>query len=291
VSITTADIKYLRELTGAGVLDCKKALQETDGDIEQAVELLRKKGLAAASKKASREANEGLVSASINAGGQIGVIVEVNCETDFVARTDDFKNFVDALVRQVTTQPDDDNLENLLAAPFIDNGNLTVSEQLNETISKLGENIVIRRVARFDAASNGVLDSYIHTGGRVGVLVELSVGTIENGQVSELAHDIALQIAAAAPQYISEDDIPEEAAEAERNIYRAQIADDDKPDAIKERIVDGKLKKWYSQVTLMNQEYVKDSDLTVAQLLERQSKSLGSKIRVRRFARFELGLD
>jgi elongation factor Ts len=123
------------------------------------------------------------------------------------------------------------------------------------------------------------------------VLVELSVGTIENGQVSELAHDIALQIAAAAPQYISEDDIPEEAAEAERNIYRAQIADDDKPDAIKERIVDGKLKKWYSQVTLMNQEYVKDSDLTVAQLLERQSKSLGSKIRVRRFARFELGLD
>ena len=291
MSITTADIKYLRELTGAGVLDCKKALQETDGDIEQAVELLRKKGLAAASKKASREANEGLVNASISADGQIGVIVEVNCETDFVARTDDFKNFVDALVRQVTTQPDDDNLENLLTAPFIDNGNLTVSEQLNETISKLGENIVIRRVARFDAASNGVLDSYIHPGGRVGVLVELSVGTIENGQVSELAHDIALQIAAAAPQYISEDDIPEEAAEAERNIYRAQIADDDKPDAIKERIVDGKLKKWYSQVTLMNQEYVKDSDLTVAQLLDRQSKSLGSEIRVRRFARFELGLD
>jgi elongation factor Ts len=290
VSITTADIKHLRELTGAGILDCKKALQETDGDVDRAVELLRKKGLAVASKKASREANEGLVSASIGANGQVGTLVEVNCETDFVARTDDFKNFVDSLVRQVSEQADLDSVDSLLAAPYIDDTSTTVAEQLTETIAKLGENMVIRRIARFDSEAGSILDSYIHPGARVGVLVELSGGNGANGQLSDLAHDIALQIAAVAPQYITEDDIPEAAAEAERNIYRAQIATDNKPDDIKERIVAGKLKKWYSQVTLVDQEFVKDSDLTVGQLLKQKSVELGGDIKVRRFARFELGV-
>ncbi len=291
MSITTADIKHLRELTGAGVLDCKKALQETDGDIDKAVEFLRKKGLAAASKKASREANEGLVSAQVSADGKVGVMVEVNCETDFVARTEDFKSFVDALVRQVSEQSDIDSAETLLAAPYIDNSKQTVAEQLTDTIAKLGENMIVRQVARFNLEGDGLLDSYIHLGSRVGVLVEVAGGSVDNDQFVQLAHDIALQIAAVAPRYISEDNIPADVIEAEKNIYRAQLAEDKKPDDIKERIVEGKLNKWYSEVALLNQEFVKENKLTIAQLLKQHSKDLGNDIKIRRFARFELGVS
>jgi len=291
VAISTEDIKLLRESTGAGVLDCKKALQETDGDIDQAIEFLRKKGLAAASKKASREANDGLVSAHISADSKIGVLVEVNCETDFVARTEDFQNFVAALVQQVATQPDVANVEALLAAPFIKNNSKTVAEQLTETIAKLGENVVVRRIARFDLRGDGLLDSYIHTGGRVGVLVDVAGGSPDNNKFARLVHDVALQIAAASPRYVSPEDVPAEAIEAEKNIYRAQLAEDKKPDNIKERIIDGKLKKWYGEVALIEQPFVKDNDLTIAQLLEKYSTELGSDIKVRRFARFELGVN
>jgi len=291
VSITTADIKNLRELTGAGILDCKKALQESNGNVDQAVEFLRKKGLAAASKKASREANDGLISAQISNNGKTGVMVEVNCETDFVARTDDFKDFVDALVRQVAAQPGLDNVDALLSAPFIDDKNKTVSQQLKETIAKLGENTIVRQVARFDLQGDGMLDSYIHIGGRVGVLVDVSGGSVDNEKFAELVHDLALQVAAAAPGYITESEIPAKAVEAEKSIYQAQIAEDNKPDNIKERIVEGKLKKWYGEIALMNQEFVKDTSLTVAQLLKQRGKELGTEIAVRRFARFELGAE
>ena len=291
MAISTEDIKLLRESTGAGVLDCKKALQETDGDIDQAIEFLRKKGLAAATKKASREANDGLVSAHISADSKIGVLVEVNCETDFVARTEDFQNFVAALVQQVATQPDVANVEALLAAPFIKNNSKTVGEQLTEIIAKLGENVVVRRIARFDLGGDGMLDSYIHTGGRVGVLVDVAGGSPDNSKFVKLVHDVALQIAAAAPRYVSPKDVPVEAIEAEKNIYRAQLVEDKKPDNIKERIIDGKLKKWYGEVVLIEQPFVKDNDLTIAQLLEKYSKELGSDIEVRRFARFELGVN
>ena len=291
MAISTENIKLLRESTGAGVLDCKKALQETNGDIDQAIEFLRKKGLAAASKKASREANDGLVSAHISADSKIGVLVEVNCETDFVARTEDFQNFVAALVQQVATQPDVANVEALLAAPFIKNNSKTVAEQLTETIAKLGENVVVRRIARFDLRGDGLLDSYIHTGGRVGVLVDVAGGSPDNNKFARLVHDLALQIAAASPRYVSPEDVPAEAIEAEKIIYRAQLAEDKKPDNIKERIIDGKLKKWYGEVVLIEQPFVKDNDLTIAQLLEKYSRELGSDIKVRRFARFELGVN
>ena len=291
MAISTEDIKLLRESTGAGVLDCKKALQETDGSINQAIEFLRKKGLAAASKKASREANDGLVSAHISADSKIGVLVEVNCETDFVARTEDFQNFVAALVQQVATQSDVAHVEALLAAPFIKNNSKTVTEQLTETIAKLGENVVVRRIARFDLRGDGMLDSYIHTGGRVGVLVDVAGGSPDNSKFAKLVHDVALQIAAAAPRYVSPKDVPVEAIEAEKNIYRAQLVEDKKPDNIKERIIDGKLTKWYGEVALIEQPFVKDNDLTIAQLLEKYSRELGSDIKVRRFARFELGVN
>ncbi|MCB0195967.1 MAG: elongation factor Ts [Anaerolineae bacterium] len=291
MSVTTADIKQLREITGAGILDCKKVLQETGGNIDQAIEMLRKKGLAAASKKASREANEGLVSAQVSDDGKVGVMVEVNCETDFVARTEDFQNFVDSMVRQLFAQPDVNSVEALLAAPYIDNTGNTVAEQLTEVIAKLGENTIIRNAARFDLQGDGIVDSYIHIGGRVGVLVEVSGGSPDNSEFVALVHDLALHIAAASPRYLDESGVPAEAIEAEKAIYLAQIAEEKKPDNIKERIVEGKLKKWLGEVTLINQPFVKDNDVTIAKLVGQTSKSLGSDIQIRRFARFELGVE
>lgn len=291
MSISTEAIKLLRESTGAGILDCKKALQETDGDMDKAIEYLRKKGLAAAAKKASREAKDGLVSAYISADGQTAVMVEVNCETDFVARTDDFQQFVAALVRQVAGNPQLNNTEALMAASFIDNSSKTVAESLNELIAKLGENMIVRRVARFDLEGTGILDQYIHFGGRVGVLVEVAGSSVANPTFAGLAHDIALHIAAASPRSVSVQEIPAEVIEAEKSIYRGQLAEDKKPDNIKEKIIEGKLKKWYEEVVLVEQPFVKDNDLTIAQLLEKYSKDLGAPLQVRRFARFELGAN
>ena len=289
MAISTADIKQLRESTGAGILDCKNALQETDGDLDKAIEYLRKKGLAAAAKKTSREANEGLVSAQVSPDSKLAVMVEVNCETDFVARTEDFQNFVNSLVRQVMEQPQLDHAEALLAAPYIDHSGRRVSDQLTEMIAKLGENILVRQVVRFVLQGDGLIDSYIHIGGRVGVLVEVGGMTADNNRFAELAHDLALQIAAAAPGFVSERDVPAEAVAAEKDIYRAQLAEDKKPENIKDRIIEGKLKKWYSEVVLLNQEFVKDSGLTIANLMEQSSKELGAPLTIRRFARFELG--
>lgn len=289
MSISTEDIKLLRQSTGAGVLDCKKALQETDGDIDAAIEYLRKKGLAAAAKKASREANEGEVSAYVTNDRQVGVMVKVNCETDFVARTDEFKNLVAALVRQMTEQPDLQNADDLLAAPFIDDPDRTVNQMLTEVIAKLGENTIIRDAIRFDLTGNGMIDSYVHMGGRVGVLLEVGGSDPGNEKFVEFVHDLALQIAAASPRYVSQLDIPAEARQAEKEIYRAQLAEDKKPDNIKERIVEGKLNKWYSEVALLDQEFVKDNSLTISQLRDKYSKELGADLIIRRFARFEMG--
>ena len=289
MSISTEDIKLLRESTGAGVLDCKKALQETDGNIDEAIEFLRKKGLAAASKKASREANDGKVSAQVSDDSKVGVMVKVNCETDFVARTDDFQTFVDSLVRQMFDQPELTSVEALLAAPYIDDSNTTVGGKLTEIIAKLGENTIIREAVRFDLDGDGMIENYVHMAGRVGVLVEVGGGNPRNEKFVELVHDLALQIAASSPQYVAETDVPPAAVESEKNIYRAQLAEDKKPDNIKERIIDGKLKKWYSEVVLLDQEFVKDTNLTIAQLVEKYSKELGSQLKIRRFARFELG--
>jgi elongation factor Ts len=282
VSITTADIKLLRESTGAGVLDCKKALQQTDGNVDEAIEFLRKKGLASASKKASREANDGLVSALVTNDGKVGVLVEVNCETDFVARTDDFKSFVESIVQLVVANPELTTAEAVLATT--NNDNKTVQEQLTELIAKLGENMKIRRVARYGLDGDGLFDSYIHMGGRVGVLVEAS-GADDN--TIGIIHDVALQIAALSPQYVTVDEVPQEVIESEMEIYRAQLAEDKKPDDIKEKIIEGKLKKWYSDVVLMEQEFVKESKMTIRKLL----KGHGDNLTIKRFARFELGAN
>jgi len=285
VAVSTADIKQLRESTGAGILDCKKALQETDGDVDAAIEFLRKKGLASASKKASREANEGTIRAIISDDGKCGALVELNCETDFVARTEDFQNFLKQLTEQILTDEALTDAAILLTTAYSGDSSKTVKEALTELIAKLGENMVLKRVARFAVNGDAMLDSYIHMGGRVGVLVEASGIGADTDKASTILHDVALQIAALSPQYVTVDEIPVETVSAEKDVYREQLADDKKPDNIKERIIEGKLKKWYSQITLIEQEFVKDSSFTIGKLLKTHSDTF----QIRRFARFELG--
>jgi elongation factor Ts len=285
-------IRQLREETGAGVLECKKALEASNGDFEKAIIFLRERGLATAAKKASREANDGLVSLQVDAQGRWGVILEVNCETDFVARTEDFRAFTKALLQQLCGEPAVSDVATLLERPFVLDQNVTVSQQLTALVAKLGENIIIRRFARLQRDGIGWIEGYLHPGDRIGVILQASAGdpsVAESAAFRELVHDLALQVAAAAPKYVAPTDIPSEVLEAERAIYRAQIADEKKPEPIKERIIAGKLDKWYETVCLLRQPFIKDDALRVADLLEQKSKQLGTPLTVERFVRYELG--
>lgn len=289
MAITAAMIKELREATGAGILDSKKALEANDGDFDKAVEFLREKGLAKAAKKASREANEGLVVALVD--GKNAALVAVNCETDFVARTDDFKTFAESLAQQVLANPALTSVEAMLAAPSTSNPEKTVADDIQEAISKLGENIILRNVARYTQTGPGVIEGYVHLGGKIGVLAEISVddASAEGDALTELAHDITLQIAAARPQYLSREDVPAEIIEKERNILLAQLENENKPDNIKQRIVEGRLNKFYKEVCLLDQPFVKDDSLSIAKLLAEAGKKLGTTVKINRYTRFELG--
>lgn len=289
MAITAAMIKELREATGAGILDSKKALEANDGDFDKAVEFLREKGLAKAAKKASREANEGLVVALVD--GKNAALVAVNCETDFVARTDDFKTFAESLAQQVLANPALTSVEAMLAAPSTSNPEKTVADDIQEAISKLGENIILRNVARYTQTGPGVIEGYVHLGGKIGVLAEISVddASAEGDALTELAHDITLQIAAARPQYLSREDVPAEIIEKERNILLAQLENENKPDNIKQRIVEGRLNKFYKEVCLLDQPFVKDDSLSIANLLAEAGKKLGTTVKINRYTRFELG--
>jgi len=289
VAITTAMIKTLREATGAGILDTKKALEANDGNFDKAVEFLREKGLAKAAKKASREANEGLVVALVD--GKNAALVAVSCETDFVARTDNFKFIAEGLAHQVLSDPKLTSADTMLAAPSMSNPEKTVADTVQEAISKLGENIVLRSVVRYTQQGAGVIEGYVHLGGKIGVLVELGVddATSEGDALNTLAHDITLQIAAARPQYLSKDDIPTDVLEKERNIYLAQLESENKPENIKKRIVEGRLNKFFKEICLLNQLFVKDDSIPINQLLAQTGKQLGTTVKINRFTRFELG--
>jgi elongation factor Ts len=284
-------IKELREATGAGVLDCKKALEANDGDFDKALEYLREKGLDAAAKKASREANEGLVHVLVDETGRLGTIVEVNCETDFVARTEEFQALVAAIARQVGQQRNVSEVAALLNLPFIEDQSITVGERLTQLIAKLGENMVLRRFARVERDGNGLIEGYIHPGSRIGVLVHMSANSKDvasSAAFGELVHDLALQVAAAAPQYISPDDVPDSVVEAEKAKYVAQAAEGNKPDHIKERIVTGKLDKWYEETCLLRQLFIKDDSLSVSDLITQKSKELSTPLTIEQFIRYEL---
>ncbi len=272
--ITASQVKELREKTGAGMMDCKKVLTETNGDEEKAIELLRERGIAKAAKKSDRIAAEGLVETYISEDGKVGVVVEVNAETDFVAKNEDFRNFVEDVAKQVALK-NPANVEELLAQPSIAEEGKTVQEVLTNKIATIGENMSIRRFERFE--TNNLLESYIHGDGKIAVLVEMENGT------KELAKDICMQIAAARPEYLDKESVPQERLAKEMEILKAQAMNEGKPEAIAEKIVQGRLGKFYSEICLVEQEFVKDSDIKVGKLVADK----GAKIV--RFARFEKG--
>ncbi|HIW57337.1 MAG TPA: translation elongation factor Ts [Firmicutes bacterium] len=286
MAFTAQDVKSLREMTGCGMMDCKKALQETDGDMDKAVEYLREKGLSKAAKKAGRIAAEGIVKSYINGG--VGVVVEVNSETDFVAKNNDFQNFVSDVAKTIADGAPAD--VEALKAMTISGGSNTVGEALTEKIATIGENMNIRRFARID--TDGVVVDYIHAAGKIGVLVEASAP--DNDQVRECLRNVAMQIAALNPKYLSSADVSEEYKNHEKEILMAQAKNDpknaSKPDNIIEKMITGRLAKELKEVCLLEQEYVKATNKeTVEQYVKQVSKEIGSDIVLKSFVRFETG--
>jgi len=259
MAITASLVKELRDRTGAGMMECKKALTETDGDIEAAIEAMRKSGQAKAAKKAGRIAAEGLIVIKKSDDGSRAAMVEVNCETDFVAKDDNFSSFA-AAVGERALDSDVVDVEGLLQLPLHAGEDTTIETAREALVAKLGENMTVRRFVR--AASSGVIGVYIH-GTRIGVLVEMEGGD------EALAKDVAMHVAATNPLCISADDVPADRVEKEREIFRAQAAESGKPAEIVEKIVDGRIRKFFEEVTLAGQQFVKDPDTTVGKLLEK----------------------
>ncbi len=271
---TSKDVMELRKKTGAGVADCQKALKETNGDMDKAVDFLREKGIATAAKKASRIAAEGVVAAKIK--GNTGALVEVNCETDFVAKGDQYKEFVNSVVDYVLDN-DVASSEALIEC---------MSEATIAATAKIGEKIAIRRFAKY-TTEGGIIESYIHMGGKVGVLVEIEGCTCDGAK--ELAHDVALQIAAAKPLYLNAAEVPQDVLEHEKEILKAQALNEGKPAQIIDRMVEGRVKKYYEEFCLVNQAFVKDPSLTIEKVVKAASDKLGKTLSIKRFTRFEMG--
>lgn len=270
--ITAALVKELRERTGAGMMDCKKALTAVEGDMDKAIDFLREKGLAAAAKKAGRIAAEGVVGSFVSADGKIGAIVEVNCETDFVAKTDGFKVLVEKIAAHiVATKPAD--VEALLASEL---DGQTVEALVTASVAKIGEKISVRRFALYEAPE-GVVAAYIHGGGKIGVIVELKGGN------AELGKDVAMHVAAANPSYLERSQVPAAELEHEKEVLSEQAKNEGKPEKIIEKMVMGRINKYYKEVCLVDQEFVKDPDQTVGKLV----KAAGAEVLA--FSRFQLG--
>ena len=277
MAITAAVVNELRQATGCGLMDCKKALIECEGDMEKAVMYLREKGLASQAKKASRVAAEGMAYATVIDG--VGVVVEVNCETDFVANTDRFKDLCRDFAKHIAAAAPA-TVEEMLAQPFYADASKTVNDLIGEATASIGEKISVRRFARF-VAEHGMVDTYNHMGGRIGVMVELSCPEV-NDEVKALSHDLVMHIAAANPQFVRREEVPTDNLEKEREVLTQQALNEGKPAKIVERMVEGRIEKYYKEVCLLEQPFVKDPDINV-------TKMLGGKADVVRFVRFERG--
>ena len=262
-AFTAQDVKTLREKTGCGMMDCKKALSNADGDMEKAIDFLREQGLAKAAKKASRIAAEGVAYATTNADSSVGVVIEVNAETDFVA-----KNDVDELLTLKAAGTEQ-----------------TVAELLQEKIQTIGENIKIRRFERME----GACVAYVHAGGKIGVLVNFTTDIAVNDEFVAYGKDVAMQIAALNTPYLTKDEVPAEVIEHEKEVMRQQVINEGKPEAIADKIVMGKIGKYYKENCLVDQEFVKDNKMTVKQYTDNTAKALGGKIEIAKFVRFEKG--
>ena len=272
--ITASLVKELREKTGAGMMDCKKVLTETDGDMEKAAELLRERGIAKAAKKSDRIAAEGLVYCYVADDKKVGVVLEVNAETDFVAKNEEFRTFVADTAKQIAIKAPA-NVEELLDESSINDETKTIKDILTDKIATIGENMSIRRFERFE--STGIVESYIHGDGKIGVLVDFPKGD------ESVAKDVCMQIAAARPEYLNRESVPQDVVDHEMGILKAQAINEGKPAEIAEKMVQGRIGKFYSEICLLDQPFVKDPDIKVQKLLENNNAE------ITRFARFEKG--
>lgn len=291
MAITAEKVKELRDKTGAGMMDCKRALEQTDGDFEKAVDLLRQKGLAVAAKRESKIASEGIIASHVDESGKVGAMLELNCETDFVARTDEFQELARSLARLVAGN-DPSDVPALLALPGP--GGDAVQDLVTETIGKLGEKIEVNRFIRcaVGGSGSGVISAYIHTGGKIGVLVELdceSDSLAANPEFRSLAHEIAMQIAWSNPSHLRRDEIPAAEIEREREVHRQWAKEAGKPEQAIEKIVDGKMEGFFANQCLEDQPYVRNPDMAVKALIAEQSGKLGENITISRFVRFRVG--
>ena len=292
MAITAAMVKELREMTGAGMMDCKKALTATDGDMDKAIEFLREKGLAGAQKKAGRIAAEGIVDTLVSEDGKSAVIVEVNAETDFVAKNEKFRDYVKEVAKQALTTSAAD-MDAFFAEPWINDSSLTVKEQLSSMISVIGENMNIRRFKQVKE-ENGVIVSYIHAGGKIGVLVDV-VSDVVNDEVKEMAKNVAMQVAALKPLYTTNAEVDADYIAKEKEILLAQIKNDpkeaQKPEKVIQGMIQGRINKELKEIVLLDQVYVKaeDGKQNVAKYVEQVAKEQGAKIAVKGFVRYETG--
>ena len=287
MAITAGMVKELREMTGAGMMDCKKALTETNGDMDAAVEFLRKNGQAKAEKKAGRIAAEGIVKTVVR-DDKVAAIVEVNSETDFVAKNEEFQGFVDAVVNQVADN-DPADMDAFMAEAWAADPSKTVKDALVEKIAVIGENLNIRRFERVNA-ENGCVVSYIHGGGRIGVLVVADTDVV-NDEIKTCLKNVAMQVAAMSPKYVSRDEVSQEYMDHEKEILLAQAKKEnpEKPDNIIEKMIIGRLNKEMKEICLLDQVYVQDSDLTVAKYVDKVAKENNANVKVTKFVRFETG--
>jgi elongation factor Ts len=283
-TITASDVKALRDRTGAGMMDCKAALTEANGDMDEAITILRKRGMAQVAKKAGRTMKEGLVGVRLNADASDGVVAEVNCETDFVARTPAFQALVDTVTRDLLAAPSTEDPQALAAADG------AVGQKVAEKIATVGENMAVTRAARL--TGDGLVGSYLHLGGKIGVLVELQgvpAAARTSDAVQTLVRELAMQIAAASPSYATREEVPASVVEQEKNIYRAQMENSGKPANVIEKIVEGKLGSYYGIAVLPDQPSIRDPKTTVTQVIAEAGKAIGAPLRVSRFVRFKVG--
>lgn len=276
MAITAEQVKLLRAKTGAGMMDCKRALEESGGDFDKAIESLRKKGAATAQKRADKLAKEGVIVTRVSADAKTGVVVEVNCETDFVARGNDFVNFANAVAEAIENHKPS-TIEQVMSLHT--SSGKTVSQMLNELLARVGEKIEVRRFALYET-QQGLIGAYTHMGSKIGVLVELEGAASNDGAL--LSRDVAMQIAAMNPQYIRREEVSKETIERELEIYRTQARNEKKPEQVLDRIAMGRLEKFFQEVCLLEQTFIKDASRTVKDLL-------GNKLTVRRFQRYHLG--
>jgi elongation factor Ts len=284
MAISAEMVKQLRDQTGAGMMDCKAALTEANGNFDEATTILRKKGLASAAKKAGRAANEGLIGHRVSADHRSGTLVEVNCESDFVARTEDFKQLIDEVLTEIEKAGD------AATQAWLDNADGVVRKRVAQTIGKLGENMAVPRFIRY--AGQGYVGQYIHMGGKIGVQVEFGGVTPEiagREEFGALVKEIAMQIAAASPAYVSRDVVPADVLEKEKSIYRAQMENSGKPANVIDKIVEGKLGAYYAQVVLPDQASIRDPKQTVKDVIAAANKAMGGQVAVTRFARLKVG--